>query len=238
MALRQRKGRRAAPAGEVWEQPAYPLGEAARYVKLPVATLHSWVVGRSYPTAKGIGRFQPLIHPPSRKPPVLSFTNLIEAHVLRALRSEHGVSIKAVRHALEYAERTLGVQRLLLRRELCSEGGQLFLDRYGELVSLSASGQLAMRKVFEQHLARVVWKVPEIPVRLYPFLASEALAPERPIAIDPQIAFGRPVIASRGISTHAIAERIDAGETVAALAADYDLSPHEIEQAVLYEHAA
>jgi uncharacterized protein (DUF433 family) len=238
MASHLRNGRRASPTREVWEQPAYPLAEAARYVKLPLATLHSWVVGRSYPTAKGVGRFQPLIHPPSRKPPVLSFSNLIEAHVLRALRSEHGVSLKAVRQALHYAERTLGVQRLLLRRELCSEGGELFLERYGELVSLTASGQLAMRKIFEQHLARVVWNVPEIPVRLYPFLASEAPAPDRPIAIDPQIAFGRPVVASRGISTHVIAERIDAGETVAALADDYDLSPHEIEQAVLYEHAA
>ena len=33
----------------------------------------------------------------------------------------------------------------------------------------------------------------------------------------------------------AIADRIDAGETVADLAADYDLSVDEIEEAVLYE---
>ena len=35
-----------------------------------------------------------------------------------------------------------------------------------------------------------------------------------------------------------IAERIDAGETVAELADDYDLSPSEIEEAILYERAA
>lgn len=73
---------------------------------------------------------------------MLSFTNLIEAHVLRELRSEHGVSLEAVRQALEYAERTLGVQRLLLRRELCSEGGQLFLEalrRARELVGPGAA---------------------------------------------------------------------------------------------------
>jgi uncharacterized protein (DUF433 family) len=39
---------------------------------------------------------------------------------------------------------------------------------------------------------------------------------------------------SGGISTAAIVDRIDAGEQVAALAEDYDLSPHEITQAVLY----
>jgi hypothetical protein len=47
------------------EQPAYGLAEAARYLKLPVATLRSWVVGRSYPTTGGGGRFHPLIHPPA-----------------------------------------------------------------------------------------------------------------------------------------------------------------------------
>ena len=41
-----------------------------------------------------------------------------------------------------------------------------------------------------------------------------------------------------GVSTEAIAERIDAGETVADLAKDYDLKPEEIEEAVLYERAA
>jgi uncharacterized protein (DUF433 family) len=82
------------------------------------------------------------------------------------------------------------------------------------------------------------WDVPQFPVRLYPFLSSETLGQDRPIAIDPRIAFGRPVVVRRGISTHVIAERIDAGETVSDLAADYDLAPAEIEQAVLYERAA
>jgi uncharacterized protein (DUF433 family) len=45
-------------------------------------------------------------------------------------------------------------------------------------------------------------------------------------------------LTSRGISTHAIAERLDAGESAADLAADYDLPPADIEQAALYERAA
>src|SRR3990172_10302823 len=75
-------------------QPAYALAEAARYLKLPAATLRSWVAGRPYPKAEGVGRFQPLIHPPRKQPPLLSFWNLIEAHVLRSLRTDHGVSIR------------------------------------------------------------------------------------------------------------------------------------------------
>src|SRR5476649_2633957 len=124
-------GRRIAATNDPRHQPAYPLTEAARYLKLPPATLRAWTLGRRYPTTQGKGDFRPLIRPASGKPPLLSFSNLFEAHVLRALRAEHGVSVKALRQAVEFAERKLGIERLLLRPELRSEAGQVFLDRYG-----------------------------------------------------------------------------------------------------------
>jgi uncharacterized protein (DUF433 family) len=218
--------------------PAYTLAEAARYVRLPAATLRSWVLGRQYPTSEGHGDFPPLIRPPSRKPPWLSFSNLIEAHVLRSLRTQHGVPVKALRSALSYAEKELGIDRLLLRRELRTDAGRLFLDRYGELIDLTAAGQLAMRRLFDEHLKRVEWDSSRFPVRLYPFVSVLAPSEERPIVIDPRISFGRPVVLRKGISTSTIAERIDAGETVKDVAVDYDLEPSEIEQAVDYEWAA
>lgn len=67
---------------------------------------------------------------------------------------------------------------------------------------------------------------------------SEPFTSGRPISIDAHVAFGRPVLAHRGITTSAIVERIDAGESVADLAEDYDLSSNQIEEAVLYERAA
>ncbi len=217
---------------------AYTLAEAARYTRLPAATLRAWVLGRQYPTSEGGGQFPPLIRPASSQPPLLSFSNLIEAHVLRSLRTEHGISVKALRSALAYAQRALGIERLLFRPELRADAGRLFLDRYGELIELSASGQLAMRKLLEEHLKRVEWDECKFPVRLYPFVSAVAPSEERLIAIDPRIAFGRPVVLRRGISTSTIAERIDAGETIKDIAADYDLGPAEIEQAALYERAA
>lgn len=220
------------------EQPAYGLAEAGRYVKIAPATLRSWVLGRPYPTTTGVGHFRPLINPASRVPLLLSFWNLVEAHVLRALRTDHGVPVKALRTALDFAEESLGIQRLLLRRELCTGAGHVFLERYGELVNLSASGQLAMRRLLAEHLKRVVWDEWQFPVRLYPFVSTHPEAGNPSIAIDPQISFGRPVVLRRGISTGAIADRVDAGESVATLAADYELSPSEIELAVLYERAA
>jgi uncharacterized protein (DUF433 family) len=220
------------------DRPAYTLAEAARYVRLPVATLRSWALGRQYPTAQGRADFPPLIRAASPKPPWLSFSNLIEAHVLRSLRTEHGVSVKELRRALSYAEKSLGIDRLLLRPELRTDAGRVFLDRYGELIDLTASGQLAMRRLFEEHLKRIEWDSSRFPIRLYPFLSTSAPNAERPIVIDPRIAFGRPVVARKSIATSTIAERVDAGESVNDIAADYDLAQTEIEEAVVYERAA
>lgn len=229
---------RAADAAEIRNQAAYGLAEAARYLKLPTATLRSWVAGRTYPSKAGQGRFQPLIRPPHKgPPPQLSFWNLIEAHVLRSLRTEHGIALRELRNAIQYAQETLRIDRLLLHEGLRAHAGDVFLEHYGRLIKLNASGQLAMRKLFEEHLKRVDWGQWQFPVRLFPFVSAE-LPAARPIAIDPTIAFGRPVILRAGVSTSTIAERLDAGETVTELAKDYGLEQSEIEQAVVYERAA
>jgi uncharacterized protein (DUF433 family) len=227
-----------ADAPDIRNQPAYGPAEAARYLRLPAATLRTWLVGRAYPKGDAHATFHPLIEPASARPLQVSFYNLIEAHVLRALRTEHGVALTELRKAIAYAERKLQLRRLLLSPELRTHAGEVFLDRYVELINLSASGQLAMRKMFEDHLQRVEWDEWQFPVRLYPYIDSTRRAAEQPIAIDPHVAFGRPIVRRAGVSTAAIADRIDAGETVEALADDYDLSRDEIEQAVLYSRAA
>lgn len=231
--------RRDANKPDAREQPAYTVAEGARYLRIAAATLRSWVVGRPYPKAGGkVGRFQPLVHPPRRNPPVLTFWNLVECHVLWALRREHRVELKAVRDALKYAEESRQVSRLLLSPELCTTGGELFLDKYGELINLSRSGQLAMKMLFAEHLKRVEWDRWQFPVRLYPFVPTEKGRTDKPIAIDANIAFGRPVLVRAGVSTSTIATRIDAGETVQDVATDYGVTPTEVEEAILYERAA
>jgi uncharacterized protein (DUF433 family) len=227
-----------AEASDIRDQPAYGPAEAARYLRLPAATLRTWLVGRAYPKGDTQATFHPLIKPASTQPLQVSFYNLIEAHVLRALRTEHGVALAELRKAISYAEKRLQLHRLLLSPELRTHAGQVFLDRYVELINLSASGQLAMRKMFEDHLQRVEWDEWQFPVRLYPYIESPQRASDRPIAIDPHVAFGRPIIRRVGVSTAAISDRIDAGETVDALVDDYDLSREEIEQAVLFSRAA
>ena len=95
-----------------------------------------------------------------------------------------------------------------------------------------------MQRVLQVHLKRVEWDRSKFPVQLYPFLPAGEIEGERPIVIDARLAFGRPVLASKSISTRVIADRIDTGEPIADVAADYGLDVSDIEQAAVYERAA
>ncbi len=134
--------------------PVYTVADAARYLHMSPSTLRSWVVGRSYPSGAGEGFFEPLIELPDPGVRLLSFVNLVEAHVLSAIRTKHRVPMREVRQALDYAQEREGIDRLLIRPELRAAAGKLFLDRYGELISLAPAGQLAIKLVLEQHRIR------------------------------------------------------------------------------------
>jgi len=218
--------------------PAYSIAESARYLRLAPATLRSWILGRKYPTQDGVGFFKPLIPVPDFDGGKLSFSNLVEAHILQSLRKIHTVSIQAVRSAIQYAENKLKIDRLLLSKTLRASAGELFLLRYSELLNLSKSGQLALKQILQAYLQRVEWDGHEIPVRLYPFLSNYVESATRSIVIDPAISFGRPIIKSKSISTQTIVDRIDAGEEITELAGDYEIETEEIKAAIYYERAA
>lgn len=220
------------------ELPAYTIADASRYIHVPKATLRSWFVGRTYPRRGGVAESGRLLAPAGRAGPPLSFLNLVEAHVLRALRTEHDVSLAGIREALEIAEKRLGVERVLLSETLLTSAGELFIEQYGELISLSRSGQFAMKRMLQAYLRRVAWDDKHIPVRLFPFLRDTGDAGPSPIVIDPRKGFGRPTIVGSGVMTHVVTDRIDAGETIEELARDYDVPPAHIESAILFEKAA
>ena len=217
------------------EIPAYRVADAARYVGVPAATLHSWVAGRTYRRQHDIGSFQRLITPADPENKRLSFYNVVEAHVLRSLRTKHAVPLKHVRPAIAYAEMKLGIPRLLLSEELQTAAGDIFIEQLGSLVNLSKSGQLAIKQVLDALLKRVEWDSSAIPIRLYPVLDHPRESETRAIVIDPSVSFGRPTISGSGILTSVVVQRIDAGESLRSLAEDYGLSEEQLNAAILFE---
>lgn len=218
--------------------PAYTRDEASRYTGVPVKTLQSWVSGRAYPTGSGRKISKPLILLSDRSSSLLSFTNLIEAHVLNAIRRKHSVSMPKVRKALDYLGKEFGPQSPLAEIDFETDGVDLFVEHYGNLINASSGGQLAMRDILKVYRNRIERDENGIARQLFPFTRhfSDAMqdSPEV-VAINPRIAFGKPVIVGTGIPTFVIAERYKTGESIAELADDYRRQPFEVEEAIRCE---
>jgi len=213
--------------------PSYTYAQASRILRIPAVTLRAWVAGTTYSG----GVFDPVIRRPNPEDSRLSFANLVEAHVLRSLRTRHGVPMNKVREALAFAEQQCGIERLLTRKELKATPGRIFFDEYGKLTELSKGGQLGLREVWKAHLELLVHDVAGFPIRLFPWTTAER-GFRKSIVVDPLVSFGNPITVKRAISTAVLADRFDAGEPLASLARDYSLTETEVQDAIVYERAA
>jgi uncharacterized protein (DUF433 family) len=194
------------------DAPAYTLREATRITGISFGALRAWTHGPS-PIIRLAGDH-------------LSFTNIVEAHTLRALRKSQGMRIEAVRNAVRYLERKLATARPLASRVFRSDGIELFVDRFGTLINASKEGRLAMLEVFDEHLRQVEYGHDGRARRLY--LDADRCI----IVIDPAVAFGRPVITGTRVSLEIIGARFQGGEEPAEIATDYEIPEAQVNQAI------
>lgn len=217
------------------ELPAYGLIEAARYLRLPGATLRAWVIGRGYATRGGQQFSRPAIRMPEASPPALSFINMVEGHVLGAIRRQEGIPLQKMRAAVAFLERRYQSRHPLAEHQFETDGLDLFVRKAGLLINLTQAGQLAMREVVSAYLRRIERDVKGLPIRLYPFTRKGGAEEPWSVVIDPFVSFGRPVLAGTGIPTAVLAERFKAGDLLEDLATDYGRSPLDIQEALRCE---
>ena len=206
----------------------YTPVDVARLARVNPDTLRRW-------TQPAGARLHGLILPAaddSRSP--FSFMNLVEAYVLGFLRREHGLRTPDIRRAVTWLSRHYPEHRHpLATLALETDGFDLFVRENDLLISASESGQIVFRRIMDQYMSRIERGEDGLPRCLYPYMAS--VEGPRQIAIDPSVQFGRPVVARTRISTSILAERFAAGESVRALAADYEVAEEAVEEALRCE---
>lgn len=117
--------------GDVREFPRYSIAEAAFYIRVPASTLKAWTRGQNYTTRDGFRRtFQPVLLLADQENKLLSFSNLVEAHILRSF-TEKGVPLKNMRKALEYIRHTIGGDHPLLSPKLELIGVDVLIRHLG-----------------------------------------------------------------------------------------------------------
>ena len=211
----------------VFEVPIYGLTDAAHYLRVPYQTLRYWTRGR--------GAIEPVIRLADTDNPRLSFINLMECHMLSAMRTHYEIHLPKVRKALQtLASMFPSSSHPLIDQPLETDAVDVFIRAEGEIINLNKPGQLGFNEFWDMHLHRIA-RHQDGSIAFFPFVERRAADEPKLIMINPAISFGRPVITGTGIPTVLIASRFHARESISALAKEYGRTDKEIEEAIRWE---
>jgi uncharacterized protein (DUF433 family) len=212
--------------GDVREFPRYSISEAAFYVRIPANTLRAWTVGQDYVTNTGVHRtFKPLIELADKRNKLLSFYNLVEAHILRFTTEERKVPFKNVRKALDYIHEKMPGKHPLLTHKFETSGKDIFIQYIGETINATAHGQRAMRQMLEKYLALIPRDGYGFPIKIFPIHSKR-------LAIDPFFSSGKPIVKDKGITASVLWGRSKSGESTSEIARDYGLTEIEVRETI------
>jgi uncharacterized protein (DUF433 family) len=199
--------------------PLYTIAEAAQYVGLPYSTLQSWV-------NPGVDR-EPLVTSLARKgyEASIPFIGLAEAFVLQAARAV-GVPRHRIRPGVEAVKEELGLEHALASRLLYTDGAEL-LVRYAaedEDLEVARTRQRQLTETVKHQLRLITYAGDGYAVRLQ--LPGYGPAD---VVVDPTVAFGYPVVRGKGVRVKDVLDRFWAGESLRAIAYDFDLNNEAVE---------
>ena len=217
------------------ELPFYTVSEVATYLRIPKSTLSAWCGRKRYRLVDGgYRRMEPLLRedPRTRR---LTFHNLVEAFVISSITRTFDIQLPDLRAALA----RLGGDRPLLDYQFYAADQELFVELADQvLVDVFRSpGQAVIREVMSSSLARIDFDAARQPERFHPWLTS--ITEAQVVAIDPRRAFGRPTVKGRALKVDVLVDLHRAGESVATIARNYELSEDVIEAVLRWgEHGA
>jgi len=208
----------------------YSEADAARLLRLPQSTLNYWLEG-----GERRGKvYKPVIRPEShgRRAPV-TWAEFIEAGLLRSYRSR-GIPMAELRAFIDILRDQYQVPYPLADRRPFIAGKRLVVEAQEQAgldpdfwLVAPVADQLLLLPASDAFLQRVTWD-------------GDTAAGWRPhddeaspVHIDPELRFGRPVVA--GISTAVIGEHEEAGEDPEDIAETFGLTLDQVRWALAFE---
>ncbi len=212
-------------------EPLYSEAEAARLLRLPQATLHYWLEGKSH---RG-HTYPPVIRVDATGDRTLTWDEFIEAAMLRQYRRVENIPMRELRLAIDDLRKRFDCLYPLSRLRPWVDEGTLILREVQERAGLPAEycfvaavgGQLMLLPAAESFVRRVDW-VGNDPGAWRPH--DDAASPVR---IRPDLRFGRPSVA--GVSTEVVWEHLEADESPEEVAEQFDLKVGQVRWAYAYE---
>ena len=210
----------------------YSAREAAHIIRVPANKLRRWMFGYQ---SKGVD-YAGLWEREIREPGVISFHDLLELKLVHEFR-QHGLSLPVIREAARIAREEFHTSYPFARQHFHTDGKRVFLEA-AEQVNVHLvdviSKQYVMDKVYRpSFLASIDYSPIGDAERWYPM--NDDHHPDKSIVLDPQRAFGKPILTESGVPTRVLYDAYRLNEPVEVIAANYAVTPEDVKQAVLYE---
>ncbi len=163
----------------------------------------------------------------------LSFLELVELAYISGML-ESGASWSKVRRAMQAARQMFPDDpHPFARREWFADPGGIYLQlgekRQDPLLLEMGNMQYAMKRLLRVYLKQLRFNAETQHADMW-----SPLGDEKPIIVDPQRAFGLPIVAS-GVRTDVLAGYHRAGDPITRIASWYDIPEIEVEAAIDFE---
>ena len=195
--------------------PAYSIAEASRYLGMKEPTVRNWFRGPK-PVLNNSGG-------------LISFIDVVQAHVLHTIRKGYHIPMGQVRRAAETLAKISGGLDYLAHKDFYHDDRHLFLLLDERLVSLSEGGQFVDKEIIKEGLRQLEYGVDGFTDAFFPRAHG---AVQTAFAINPKVNFGKLCLVRLGVGAEAIRDRFHAGESVSDIALDYGVRGDEVEEAI------
>lgn len=215
----------------------YSFPRASQLTGLSTQNLRRWALGR--PSPIGSTSHEPIVHldlPDVDDERALSFLNLIELKLIGEFR-RLGLPLQYIRQVVDVLRDSYDFAHPLACKRLLTDGKSIFadIDDMGEFACIEIAGKRPNHLVIDEVVRPFFMDIE--------FYEETSLArrwfPEGPgagIVIDPSVSFGEPVLVGSGLQTALLASLSLAGDSAKSIADWYEVTPQEVERAVMFEH--
>ena len=208
----------------------YTIAEAARYARMPAATLHAWFFGLGERPPMQRGGIQ------TEEFRAITFVDFVEALAIRSLRADRKISLQKIRAAIRNARDRYKVEHLFARSDhrtvLIGSDLHIFLkDDPKNPVGLTGRdlGQKSITVCLESYMEDLEYDAAGM-ARIYTALAYK----NQKVILDPRIHFGEPVIAENGFTAQTLWQAAVAEGSIEKAAEIYEVSVAAVETAYRY----
>ena len=208
---------------------AYSLPEAGRLLDIPPSTIRHWLFGYSYDHHGPRTQQAPLWrsqYGDQQEEPLLGFRDLLEARIVRGLRKT-GLGLPTIRECLSLARDIVKDDHPFSTRRFKTDGQTLFVQQGDALLDLKR----------RQHVFRQVIAPSFVGLEFNTDAAARWwLNPLRKtLVIDPERAFGQPIVAESGVTTARLAQAVAAEGSIERVARLFELKPATVRDALDFE---